>query len=225
MSDWKSEWKWFARNMGEPPHVLLVLGALALVTIGVLTVSSYSRFAFGLLAMVPAVALGRRLERFAVSTQLNVVAAARGETSVRNLQLLVRRVGALDDRVNVFLKSQVDTPNDVTRRNYEELGVACRLMREDAVTAIEFWKDLLPSADVQAQFQSLAQLRKLLDTNVREKEVLQSKLNGDAKSAGDREQIVRGIDQREENIAALQQKLAETQSSVRWIAQTNPSHS
>jgi len=85
---------------------------------------------------------------------------ARGQTAIRGLEILWNNVSSLDGRVATYLERLAgsDVGSEAIQTYLEEVRERCRLLKTEALSSIDNWRDIIPEADVKSLLQLQADL-------------------------------------------------------------------
>lgn len=160
--------------------------------------------------------LGGRIANAVSVVNSEAVLKTRGTVAVRGLNLMLRNVGALDDRVGSFLKEAKDR---LETKNYEEIRQMCRVLSEEGVTSIENWIDIVPEAKAASIAGHLSELRDAIDQLQEEKIAMQVQLNDAAVAGAEVQQQLRDqIAAKDDRISTLENAYTKTAdlAITRW---------
>jgi len=207
MDSLKDEWKKFGFLIGNPWIVFLLLATIALgvvVTVkrpvDVIVVVTLTV----IMSLTSSVLGGLVTKRWSDLTEEKVI-RARGQLAVRSLKLLWSNITALEERVREYLrrleKSEQEMTIGIFQLYLEEIEQRSILVREQVLSAIENWTDIVPEADIRTQIGLITEKSIEVENLTNEVDRLKRELD-------------ESKDKSEQQVMALREKLRKTKQDL-----------
>lgn len=165
--DLVASWKKFIRVMLDPYTLMLTVVAVVLGCFGPKAIGeSYNALLQVVIALMTGVVGARMATSMAALNQEGKL-YSNGRMAVRGLRLILTRTIALERRVAIFVseahrEEQPEVKAAVARRNLDEVMESIRTLQTEIAGSIENWVEIVPSADLSALFNAVADLREQL---------------------------------------------------------------
>ncbi len=144
-------------------------------------------------------------------------ASARGEATVRSLNLVLRNINALHGRTQQYLDRHNDEgyrksiSEEVIKTYLEEISRTLVVLQEETISSIENWADVVPEADIRSQLGMITSLTREVSLEAEELEQMKRTFREEkTPSEEEKKELAERIRQKEANLAELRKELAHT---------------
>lgn len=200
-------WLNFLKRILDPWVALSLGGSILLIYLSTNPKYSSASAVLSIFATIASSIAGGLISHSMHTATEHRVVAARGESSIRGLKLLLLNLNALSDRIYEIIKLCSNRNDfDVLNAYLSEIINRCKILEEEAISSIENWTDIIPEANVRSQIGAISSLHKKLEGKMSELELLK---NSHRESDQDKLKLENEVKKRIAEIANLKRELSE----------------